>query len=124
MTVMFMLLWFFLCNTSHAVTDDTQNQTERRKQWSMEKHYKLMRIAQNIPKRFTGKLREDNLNDIEVRETVRATQSIFPGAIVNIDGVKTGCPCEEGSNCTAQVWVVSFTPDQTNGLMPSKINDH
>ncbi|WOX07234.1 hypothetical protein [Microbulbifer pacificus] len=84
---------------------------------------KFRRLLLSKPRRFSGVNREDNLNDIEVREIVAATHTIYPGAIVTIDAVKNGCPCEDGESCDAQVWVVLYEPGNTQGLMLSKISD-
>lgn len=84
---------------------------------------KARRLLLSKPRRFSGINREDNLNDIEVREIVAATHTIYPGAIVTIDAVKNGCPCEDGESCDAQVWVVLYEPGNTQGLMLSKISD-
>ncbi len=71
-----------------------------------------------------GKLREENISDIEVREIETEAREIHPGAIVNIGGVTVGCPCEDGQNCTNQVWIVAFKPQKSMGLMFSKIERH
>ena len=41
--------------------------------------------------------------------------------IVNISGVVEGCPCEDGSTCTDQVWILASRPNQTVGLLLSKV---
>ena len=68
-------------------------------------------------------LRKENLNDIEIRQIEQATRAIVPGAIVNIGGVWDACPCEDGDQCTNQVWVVISVPGKSKGVMLSKIND-
>ncbi len=68
-------------------------------------------------------LREENLNDIEIRQIEQATRAIVPGAIVNIGGVWDACPCEDGDQCTNQVWVVISVPGKSTGVMLSKISD-
>lgn len=83
----------------------------------------LRRIFLIKPRRFKGVNREDNLNDIEVREIVAATQTIYPGAVVTIDAVKSGCPCEDGASCDAQVWVVIYEPGKAQGLLLSRIEN-
>ena len=69
-------------------------------------------------------LRYENITDIEIREIEIAVQQVNPGAIVNIGGVTVGCPCEDGEDCTNQVWVVAYTPTNSNGVMYSKIKNH
>jgi hypothetical protein len=79
------------------------------------------RIRQTQPDRRNGPLREANLSDNEVREIQAIAFRIFPGAILNISGVVTGCPCEEGPACADQVWVVARSGGHTNGLQLSRI---
>lgn len=76
------------------------------------------------PARREGPLREDNITDVEVREIQEVMASLAPGAIVNISGVVTGCPCEEGGGCTDQVWVVANRPERSRGLQLSRISGH
>ena len=47
----------------------------------------------------------------------------LPRAMVNISPVVTNCPCEEGPNCTAQVYVVATTGDNSKGLQLSRLKD-
>lgn len=75
------------------------------------------------PSRRDGPLREENIRDEEVREIQSATRNILPGTIVNIGGVVTGCPCEDGPQCQDQVWIVAYKPERTRGLMVSRIDD-
>ena len=72
-------------------------------------------------KRVDGPLRDTNISDIEVQEVQRVVAGIYPGAIVNIGGVVSECPCADGLACSAQVWVVAYGLGQSHGLMLSKI---
>lgn len=76
------------------------------------------------PLRRDGPLRETNISDLEVREIQAIAATVSPGAIVNISGVVTGCPCEDGPACTDQVWIVAHRANQSRGLQLSKIDDH
>lgn len=76
------------------------------------------------PSRRDGPLRETNISDVEVREIQAIAAVVSPGAIVNISGVVTGCPCEDGPACTDQVWIVAHRDNQSHGLQLSKIDDH
>ena len=76
------------------------------------------------PRRSNGEPRRDNITDEEVREVQSAALEIYPDAIVNISTVTEGCECEEGGNCSAQVWLVLFRPGRARGLMLSKIGGH
>jgi len=78
-------------------------------------------IASTRPKRIETYLRAENISDDEVREIQGAARSVLPEAIVNIAGVTSECPCEEGPECSAQVWVVGDQPGETFGLMFSKV---
>jgi hypothetical protein len=69
-------------------------------------------------------LRQDNITDEEVREVQRAALEVFPDFIVSISGVTDGCDCEDGSNCTAQVWLALYRENQTRSLVLSKIDGH
>jgi hypothetical protein len=79
------------------------------------------RIRQTRPERRNGPLREANLSDNEVREIQAISFRVFPGAILNISGVVSGCPCEEGPACADQVWVVARSGGQTSGLQLSRV---
>mgnify|MGYP006297859761 CR=1 FL=1 len=81
-------------------------------------------IASTRPKRIETYLRKENISDDEVREIQDAARSVLPDAIVNIAGVTSACPCEEGPECSAQVWVVGHEPGETVGLMFSRIAGH
>jgi hypothetical protein len=67
-------------------------------------------------------LRKTNLSDDEAREIQSVMSALYPGAILNISGVATGCPCEEGPSCSDQVWVVPHTVPATDGAVLSRIN--
>src|ERR1700720_58037 len=81
-------------------------------------------IRTTDPGRPNGPLRQDNITDEEVRELQRAVLEVFPDAIVGISGVTDGCDCEDGSNCTAQVWLALYRENQTRSLVLSKIDGH
>ena len=80
------------------------------------------RILRASPARRDGPLRELNLSDIEVREIQAVVLRVLPGSILNISGVVTGCPCEEGPGCSDQVWIVAHRAGMTQGLQLSRIN--
>ena len=101
---------------SEAVLPQNKNVSDWENKWR--------RIHQSRPHRLEGPLRYDNISDIEVREIEKEVREIMPGAIVNISGVTTGCPCEDGPKCTDQVWIVAYRPERSTGLMLSKIDGH
>lgn len=73
--------------------------------------------------RFADSLREETLNDIEVIEIVNSAREVYPGAVVSIEGVRDFCACEDGPNCSAQVWVAVYKPESVDGLLLSKIEE-
>jgi hypothetical protein len=76
------------------------------------------------PRRPHGRLREANVSDVEVREIVVVIRQRYPGAIVNISGVTSDCPCQDGPACDSQVWVVADRDGSSNGLLLSRIGGH
>ncbi len=54
-------------------------------------------------------LRYLNISDEEIRQVQLVSVKFLPRALVNISPVVTNCPCEEGPNCAAQVYVVATT---------------
>ena len=85
---------------------------------------KLRQIWQSEPRRIEDQLREENVTDQEVLEIQKASLAVMPGAIVNIGGVTTNCPCGYGTTCAAQVWIVTNRPNESVGFMLTKINGH
>jgi hypothetical protein len=75
------------------------------------------------PRRSDSPLRLANLSDEEVRQIQRATLQVLPRALVNISGVTEGCPCEEGPQCSAEVWIVAYDQGKSTGLMLSTIDE-
>lgn len=110
-----------------APAASTEGNTTEKMEEEHRKRRLLARKSRTIypskPRRFSGSLREENLNDIEVRKIVSEAQRIMPGSMVMIDGVKDGCPCAEGPHCSAQVWVATYKDGKNTGLMLSKIDD-
>lgn len=76
------------------------------------------------PKRIEGALRDENISDQEILEIQKASLEVMPGAIVNIGGVTTSCPCEYGASCSAQVWIVTTRLNESTGFMLSKLRGH
>ena len=67
-------------------------------------------------------LRAENLTDQEVDEITRAVQARRPGAMVNIGGASAGCDCQNGPDCSSEVWAVAYQPDASHGLRLARIN--
>jgi len=83
----------------------------------------LARISLTRPIRRNGPLRKANLSDDEAREIQSVMSLVYPGVLLNISGVVTGCPCEEGPSCSDQVWVVPKDDVKTPGVLLSRISD-
>lgn len=81
------------------------------------------RINQTKPRRRDYPARTENISDDEIREIEYVTHEIFPQTLVNIGTVVSGCPCEDGAKCTAQVWLSAIKNDKTYELQLSRIND-
>lgn len=81
------------------------------------------RINELRPQRRDGPIRAENIRDAEVRELQAVTTAYFPGSVVNIGPVVVGCPCEDGSGCTEQVWVLAHLDGKTSGLLLSRISN-
>ena len=106
------LLTFLLCATAIA-----QNTSDVKRCEDFER-YRHIRTTEPLPNR---PLRRNDTSDEEVAEVQRAALKIFPDFIVYISGTTAGCDCEEGGNCTAQVWLALNLENKTQSLVLSKI---
>lgn len=79
------------------------------------------RIWETRPHRREQPLRRQNVSDSEISEIESAAADLFPGAIVNIGSVVSGCPCEDGPKCSSQVWIVAYLPEKSTGVLLSRI---
>jgi hypothetical protein len=84
----------------------------------------LQRVRELNPGRRDTPLRALNISDGEVREVQGIAARHLPRALVNISPVVTDCPCEEGPNCTAQVYVLATAKEKTTGLQLSRTKEH
>jgi hypothetical protein len=90
-----------------------------------EHHFWLyLRVPMIRPQRKDGPLRYRNISDDEVREIQGAASEVVGNVLVQIGGVTTGCPCEDGPNCTDQVWVQAEVHDKPLGLLLSRTKNH
>ena len=78
------------------------------------------RARELYPRRRDTPLRYANLTDDEVREVQAIASKYRMSEFVNISPVVTGCPCEEGSGCTEQVYITSHLGERTRGLQLSR----
>jgi len=75
------------------------------------------------PRRRDEPLRYLNITDEEVRQVQLVSLKYLPRAMVNISPVVTNCPCEEGPDCSAQVYVVASTDVNSKGLQLSRLRN-
>jgi hypothetical protein len=76
-----------------------------------------------LPKRRDEPLRYMNISDIEVREIQLVAEKYLPKVLLNISPVVTGCPCEEGPQCTDQVYIVAENGSSSKGLQLSRVRN-
>lgn len=97
-------------------------------QWAKFERWRYQKELMAVePSRRDGPFRALNLSDDEVREIQGVMLEIMPGAILNISGVVSGCLCQDGPACSAQVWVLAHypqTPERSKDLELSDINSH
>jgi hypothetical protein len=81
------------------------------------------RAWQLRPRRRDEPLRYLNISDYEVREIQEVAGKYLPKVLLNISPVVTGCPCEEGPQCTDQVYIVAQTARDSRGLQLSRVRN-
>jgi len=81
------------------------------------------RAFANYPRRRDDPLREINISDSEVREIQVIAGKRKIAELVNIAPVVTGCPCEEGSGCTDQTFLVGKVDGHSVGLQLSRVKN-
>ena len=81
------------------------------------------RAWQLLPKRRDEPLRYLNITDNEVREIQLVAEKYIPKVLLNISPVVTGCPCEEGPQCTDQVYIVAENGQGSRGLQLSRVKN-
>jgi len=75
------------------------------------------------PRRRDEPLRYLNISDYEVREIQLVAEKYLPKVLLNISPVVTGCPCEEGPQCTDQVYIIAETAQSAKGLQLSRVRN-
>lgn len=73
------------------------------------------------PRRRDTPLRYVNLSDNEMREIQTVSQDHMSKTVLNVSPVVEGCPCEEGPECTDQVYVVMLASEKAVGLQLSRV---
>ena len=96
-------------------------------QWTPEELARLREIEERAreiyPRRRDVPLRYINMSDSEVREIQNIAGKRKLAELVNIAPVVTGCPCEEGSGCTEQSYLVGKYGDYSVGLQLSRVKN-
>ena len=83
----------------------------------------VQRAHELRPRRRDEPLRYLNITDNEIREIQHVAAKHIPKSIVNISPVVTGCPCEEGPQCTDQVFIIASAGEKSSGLQLSRIKN-
>jgi hypothetical protein len=81
------------------------------------------RVEQLRPQRRDTPLRELNISDDEVREIQVVAEKLLPKVLLNISPVVADCPCEEGPQCTDQVYILAESGQTSKGLQLSRIKN-
>jgi hypothetical protein len=81
------------------------------------------RAWQLRPGRRDEPLRELNITDNEIREIQGVAAKYIPKTLMNISPVIAGCPCEEGPQCTDQVYIVAEKGEKSVGLQLSRVKN-
>ena len=74
------------------------------------------------PQPMQAPLRADNILDEEVRAIQNSVKAIAPQALVNIGPVIDKCRCENGPQCSNQVWVIAERAEHKEGYSLAKID--
>lgn len=116
MRLTFIIAGLCLALSTTVWSDDARTGANRPiSPWSSQ-IWKTRPVRRDLP------LRQENITDNEVREIEAVMQEMFPGSVVYISAVTTGCPCEDGPDCTDQVWSVAFRDGVNSELALSRID--
>lgn len=84
----------------------------------------MTRAYELRPRRRDEPLRYLNLSDNEVREIQLVAEKFVPKNLLNISPVVAGCACEEGPQCTDQVYIVAESGQTSKGLQLSRVKNN
>lgn len=116
------ILGLALVLAAAASAQAPQSAAERRA--NREQQMRLVERAFELrPRRRDTPLRELNISDNEVREIQVVAAKYVPKVLLNISPVVAGCPCEEGPQCTEQVFIVAEKPQSSVGLQLSRVKN-
>jgi len=101
-----------------ASVDRSFTGAELERRWQIEQ-----RAKQLYPRRRDSPLRYQNITDGEVLEIQRLATTISIREIVNISPVVTGCACEEGADCTEQVYILGKFKERIVGMQLSRMKN-
>lgn len=127
-SILFLAL-LFAATASAQDARQTLRQTQRDVELARAKELLTLRaqvVARAIelrPRRRDTPLRYVGISDNEMREVAQVAREFVPRALVNVSPVVTGCPCEEGPQCTDQLYVIANTAQSTVGLQLVRIED-
>jgi hypothetical protein len=85
---------------------------------ALERHVESLK-----PRRRDTPLRYLNISDDEVREIQVVAANYLPKVLLNISPVVADCPCEEGPQCTEQVYILAESGQTSKGLQLSRIKN-
>lgn len=106
-----------------ATVGAEEKRVASREDWQSRKPDPVYRAWQLRPVRRDEPLRYLNISDYEVREIQLVAEKYLPKVLLNISPVVTGCPCEEGPQCTDQVYIVAETAQSSKGLQLSRVRN-
>jgi hypothetical protein len=101
-----------------ARADRSLTAAEFEKRWQIEQ-----RAHELYPRRRDSPLRYQNITDGEVREIQRLAAASSFREVVNISAVVTGCACEEGADCTEQVYILGKYEERIVGMQLSRMKN-
>jgi hypothetical protein len=108
--------------TSKEMTRMLLEMMQWESEWRKKEH--ISKRAEELRPAYRAEpLRYLNITDEEVREVQSISVKHLPRAMMNISPVVTDCPCEEGPNCTAQVYVVAAAGEKSKGLQLSRLKN-
>src|SRR5215510_3902386 len=111
------------CVLAAVVAAQEQASTRTAAAYSNRSQDTRFRARELRPQRRDEPLRYLNISDDEIREIQEVAKKYLPKVLLNISPVVTGCPCEEGPQCTDQVYIVAQTAQSSRGLQLSRVRN-
>jgi hypothetical protein len=102
-------------------------QVSEQRRMEVEERSKIDKIRDRAfelrPRRRDEPLRYLNISDSELREIQVLSENYIPKVLMNIGPVVSGCSCEEGPQCTDQVYIVAEKLQHSVGLQLSRVRN-